>query len=202
MTAPRIEPSRVGVIVIDAQPLFVETMAGDPEPVLTRLEQLLILADRFQLPCLATFEHPTDVKGWLPERLERVFPAAGQRHLKHAYDCCGEPAIVEALRRLPVEQIVLAGAETDVCVMQSALGLRDLGYQVFLLEDCVFTSEPHPRPALERMYRAGVFPATYKMLYYELKRTTGDHPALSARRDPGQPKMLAPEQLPPWLPAR
>src|SRR5262245_10061142 len=159
MTVPRIEPGRVGVVVIDAQPLFVEMMAGEPEPVLTRLEQLFILAGCFRLPLLATFEQPTEVKGWLPERLERVFPATGQRHVKCAYDCCAEPAIAEALRHLPVEQIVLAGAETDVCVMQSACGLLDLGYRVFLLEDCVFTSESHPRPALERIYRAGVFPA-------------------------------------------
>jgi nicotinamidase-related amidase len=201
MPTPRIDPSRVGVVVIDAQPLFVETMAGEPEPVLTRLEQLFILAGCFRLPVLATFEQPTEVKGWLPERLERVFPAAGQRHVKRAYDCCAEPAIAAALRRLAVEQIVLAGAETDVCVMQSAFGLLDLGFQVFLLEDCVFTSEPQPRPALERIYRAGVLPATYKMLYYELKRTTGDLPAL-AGRDQDQPALLAPERLPPWSPAR
>ena len=33
-----------------------------------------------------------------------------------------------------------AGAEIDVYVMQSVLGLLDMGYEVFLLEDCIFTS--------------------------------------------------------------
>ena len=42
------------------------------------------------------------------------------------------------------------------------------GHVVFLLEDCVASSEPHTRPALERMYAAGVVPCTLKTAYYEL----------------------------------
>ena len=67
--------------------------------------------------------------------------------------------------------MVVAGAETDVCILQSSLGLLEMGLQVFLPEDCIFTSEHHARPAFERMYRAGVVPCTLKTLFYELTRT-------------------------------
>jgi hypothetical protein len=58
--------------------------------------------------------------------------------------------------------------ETDVCIMQPVLGLLNLGYQVFVLEDCSYTTEPQPRPALDRMYRAGAIPSTFESFAYEL----------------------------------
>jgi nicotinamidase-related amidase len=200
-----IDPDSLGVLLIDAQPAFWEGMAGPREPVLARLEQLLLLTGTFNLPLIATFEHPVETKGWLPERLERVFPEHGQRLIKHTFNCCAEPAIRAALQTLVVRQIAVAGSETDVCVLQSTLGLLDLGFQVFLIEDGLFTSEPHPGPALERMYQAGAIPLTYKTLYYELRRTVDTEAprhAWNARDATGQPRYCAPEDLPEWQPGR
>ena len=119
-------------------------------------------------PLVATFEAPPERNGWLPERLEKVFPEHGQRLVKQTFDCCSEPEIRAVLKSLDADQIVLAGAETDVCVLQSALGLLELGFEVFLLEDSVFSNESKVAPALERMYQAGVVPCTYKTFFYEM----------------------------------
>ena len=161
-------------------------MHGAMEPVLARIEHLLMLAGAFRLPLIATFEHPTERKGWLPPRLEAVFPAHGLRLIKRTFNAYAEDAVHRALDDLPITQIAVAGAETDVCVLQSVLGLLQAGYQVTVLEDCLFSSEPHPRPALERMVQAGAVPSTYKTFYYELVRTV-DRAAWPA----GWPEALA-----------
>jgi hypothetical protein len=99
----------------------------------------------------------------------------------------------------------VAGSETDVCVLQSTLGLLELGFQVFLIEDGLFTSEPHPGPAIERMYRAGAIPLTYKTLYYELRHTVDTEAprhTWNARYAAGEPRYCAPEDLPEWQPMR
>ena len=175
-----IDPANVGIILIDAQPFFWDHMHGAREPVLMRAERLLVLTDWLEIPFIATFEHPVETKGWLPERLEKVFPPHGQRFVKRTFNCCTDTPIREAIVRSQVGQIAVAGAETDVCVLQSSLGLLGMGLQVFLLQDCSFTSEHHARPALERMYRAGVVPCTLKTLFYELMRTV-DKEALPAK---------------------
>jgi len=201
MLAVCAERARLGVLLIDAQPLFWQEMAGPQEPVLLRVDHLLMLADWLNLPLLATFEHSLERKGALPERLERLFPAHGQRLVKRAYNCCAEPAIRAAIQQLGVQQFAVAGAETDVCVLQSVLGLLTLGYEVFLLEDCLFTSEPHPRPALERMYRAGALPCTFKTLAYELTGRVDQTPWLEEAQPLPAPLpvgFLPPESLPPW----
>lgn len=191
------DPLTLTILLIDAQPLFMDIMHGTREPVLARMEHLLKLAGSLAVPVIATFEHPVERKGWLPERLETAMPPDAARFVKRTYDCCGEPEIRDALLSAPGRQIAVAGAETDVCVLQSTLSLLELGFQVFLLEDCLFTTEANPRPAIERMYAAGAVPCTYKTLYYELTRTVeiaGLYRDWNTPEDPA--RFMNPEALP------
>src|SRR5215211_5238675 len=200
MTPLTMQAEDLAILVVDVQPYFLDGwMDGASEPLLARLEYLLGLATVYDLQCVATFEQPVAKKGRLPERLEPFFLAHGERYTKSSFDCCGEPAIREALARLGRRQFAVAGGETDVCVLQSVLGLIGEGYQVFLLEDCLFSSEPHVGPALRRIEQAGVVSSTVKTLHYELRRSVA---AVSARdvfaeRCPGL-RMVEPEELPVW----
>ena len=62
----------------------------------------------------------------------------------------------------------MAGCETDVCVLQSCLGLLGLGYDVFVVEDLLFSSSQNVGSAIARMKDEGAIFLTYKSLYYEL----------------------------------
>jgi nicotinamidase-related amidase len=203
MNAEVTDASRVGILLIDVQPAFVDTMHGSKEPLLTRLECLLTLATCLNIPTIATFEEPVERKGRLPEPLEKAFPTQGQRFTKKSFNCCSESRIVDEIRRLEVKQVVVAGAETDVCVLQSVLGLLKMGLTVFVLEDCVFTSEAHSRPALNRMYYAGAIPSTVKTLFYELKGTVDADSTPANRRNAFNDftARFQVEKLPPWDPA-
>jgi Isochorismatase family len=198
MTHEMVNPDQLAIVVIDVQPSFLDGwMAGPSEPVLARLEMLFGLATVYDLPLLATFEQPVEKKGWLPPRLEPFFPAHGQRHTKQTFNCCGEPSILEAISRLGRPQLAVAGGETDVCVLQSVLGLIAAGKQVFLLEDALFSSEPNVGPAIRRMEGAGAFPSTVKTLYYELLRSVIESrpEQILSQRVPGL-TLPEPEQLP------
>lgn len=171
MAELKLNPHELAVLLIDVQPFFVGQMVEPQEPVLIRLEQLLIMSHWFQLPVLATCEEPVDRKGELIERLQTKFPSHGQVHRKQTYDLCGEPDILQALKALGRQQLIITGTETDVCVLQSVLGLLAHGYQVFLLEDCLFSSSSTTEAAVYRMRQAGAIPLTYKSLHYELLKT-------------------------------
>ena len=210
MTINRIDHSDIGVILIDVQPSFLRYAfpeGGDGcEALLVRLVHLLMLTDWMDLPLIATFEKPVAEHGELPEKLKAVFPPKGQRFVKNFFGCMTEPDIAYAVNELPVKQIAVAGAETDVCILQSVLGLLQMGYQVFLLEDCLFTSEPHPAPALRRMYQAGAIPCTLKTMLYELiqcvdgipwypeGKATKEHPDTK----PFPKSFIPPEEWPLW----
>jgi nicotinamidase-related amidase len=197
-----VNRDELAIVVIDVQPYFLDGwMAGESEPLLKRLEFLFALATVYELPLLATFEQPVVKKGWLPERLESSFPAHGQRFTKQTFNCCGEPAILAAIEALGRPQIAVAGGETDVCVLQSVLGLLGAGKQVFLLEDALFSSEPHTGPAIRRMEQAGAIPSTVKTLIYELRQSVAELPTeiRFAELAPGL-ALCEPEKFPAWRP--
>ena len=83
-----------------------------------------------------------------------------------------------------------------------------MGYQVFLLEDCLFTSETQPAPALRRMYQAGAIPCTLKTMAYELVRCVDDVPWYPEGWDekdhpdakPFPQNFTPPEEWPAWEP--
>jgi nicotinamidase-related amidase len=127
MSAPVVDASSVGVVLIDAQSSFWDSTHGAKEPILMRVERLLMLTDWLELPLIATFEHPVETKGWLPKRLEGVFPSHGKRFVKRTYNCCSDARIRGAIKDMRFSQVVVAGAETDVCVLQSSLGLIGMG---------------------------------------------------------------------------
>ncbi|OQY22178.1 MAG: hypothetical protein B6I35_06665 [Anaerolineaceae bacterium 4572_32.2] len=211
MSIARIQSSQIGILLIDVQPAFLEyAFSGkgeQEESLLVRLEHLLMLADWMELPLIATFEKPVSENGELPHKLEAVFPAKGQRYTKNYFGCMTEPDIAAAIEELPIKQVAVAGAETDVCVMQSVLGLLQMGYQVFLLEDCLFTSELEPAPALRRMYQAGAIPCTLKTMAYELVRCVDDIPWYPEAWEKDHPdakpfpkNFISPEEWPIWEP--
>jgi nicotinamidase-related amidase len=194
-----VDTESVGILLIDAQPAFWASMYGPREPIVARIEHLLLLAGSFKLPVIATFEHPVEKKGWLPERLDHVFPEDGQRLVKHTFNAAEEKQVRTALQNIEKRELIVAGAETDVCVLQSVLGVLDMGFHVFLMVDGLFSSEPEPHAALRRMYRAGAVPITYKSLYYELVRTVDVEPLhheWNTRFADGDQRYRAPEDLP------
>jgi len=121
------------VLLVDVQPAFIDSMHGDPEPVIVRLERLLGLASLVDLPVFATLERPTRTKGSVPERLQAAMPEGALRFEKSTFDCMAERTIRAALASSGRRTVVVAGAETDVCVLQSVLGLLAAGYGVRLL---------------------------------------------------------------------
>ena len=87
---------------------------------------------------------------------------------KDFFDLTREDQIRHHLAGLKRKQVIVVGCETDVCVLQSCLGLIDLGYEVFVVEDLLFSSAWNVGAAVARMQAEGAVFLTYKSLYYEL----------------------------------
>jgi len=197
MSLTTADPDKLAIVLIDVQPYFLDKLPGDQEPLLVRLEQLLIVAEWFAVPVLATCERPIERKQQLPQRLQRLFPENGLSLTKFTYDLCAEPEIDAALRGLRRTQFAVAGGETDVCALQSVLGLRRRGWDVFLLEDCLYSRETDVSAAIRRMHQAGAISSTYKTLFYELCRTD-DPERWQAQQAAAEARGFVPvESLPP-----
>ena len=77
-------------------------------------------------------------------------------------------------------QLVLAGCEAHVCLLQTALGLRDAGHDVWVVADaCGSRAATSHAAAMARLAAAGATLVTTEMVGFEWLATAG-HPAFRA----------------------
>ncbi len=170
MTAvKRIDPARCCGVIVDLQGFFLAQInARLRARVKTNTANLVRLLDAFAIPVVATLERPLDVKGTLPREVAKHLGERVKTFEKDFFDLTKEGKIKAHLARLKRPQAIVAGCETEVCVLQSCLGLLALGYEVYVMEELMFSSARNVEAALARMRDAGCVFLTYKMLYYEL----------------------------------
>jgi nicotinamidase-related amidase len=167
--AKRIIPEHCCAAAIDVQEFF---LAQIDKRLRSRIEanasNLVRLLGHFKIPMIVTLERPVDHKGNLPPAIGRHLGHRTEIFEKDFFDLCREKTIRDHLASLKKKQVIVAGCETDVCILQSCLGLLNLGYEVYVMEELLFSSSRNVDAALARMKAAGAIFLTYKSLYYEL----------------------------------
>lgn len=74
------------------------------------------------------------IRPLLPQRGDRVL-------LKHRYSAFDHTALDLLLESLGVERVVLAGAATEGCVVQTAIDAREIGLKATILADACATTD-------------------------------------------------------------
>jgi nicotinamidase-related amidase len=166
--------------------------------VLETTKRLLRLADLFQVPVVLTEQYPKGLGPTHPGIRTLYDELATPKFFleKTSFGCCGdggfEALLAQARPRLEAaeRQLVVAGIEAHVCVLQTVLELRRGGQQVHLCWDAVSgRGEEYRRHALERMAAAGAILTNHESVAFEWARGK-DHPnfkAVSALLKEGQP---------------
>lgn len=183
---PALDRERAIVVVIDLQGRLVDLMHR-PRMVIDGTARLLRLAQLFDLPVIVTEQYPRGL-GPTREEVEAVIEETDpdgrrtRRVEKDSFGCCGEPAFEEALAAARPEleparqQVVVAGIEAHICVVQTVLDLLSRGTDVHVCWDCVSSrGEEYRRHALERMGGAGAQITNHESVAFELARDK-NHP--------------------------
>jgi nicotinamidase-related amidase len=172
-TAGQILPDRCCGIIIDVQEFFLPQDNRLRSRVKTNARNFARLLGYFRIPIVVTLERPVDRKGSCPKEINKHLGNLTALFEKDFFDLTKDRKIRDHLEHLNRKQVVLAGCETDVCVLQSCLGLLGLGYEVYAVEELLFSSSRNVASAIARMQAAGAVLLTYKSLYYELLESVG-----------------------------
>jgi nicotinamidase-related amidase len=123
---------------------------------------------------------PLTVSEQYPKGLGRSVPAILERASVHCiveklhFSCAAAPQVRARINAQACNQIVITGMETHVCVLQTALGLRAAGKEVFVVQDAVSSRTLENKAAgLERMRAAGVHVVTTEMVLFEWLQRAG-----------------------------
>jgi nicotinamidase-related amidase len=164
------------LVVIDAQTRLANAMPElAAQAMINNISKLLVAADQLQVPVLLTEQYPEGLGPSDPEVL-RHLPKSAQLFVKTEFSCCAAPGFNSSLGFTGRKQLVLMGQEAHVCVLQTAMELRQQGFQVFVVEDALCSrNEQHKQSAIHRMRDAGVVAVSYESVLFEWLRDAS-HP--------------------------
>lgn len=119
-----------------------------------RLSQAASLLD---IPIILSEHYGKGLGKTLPEIAQHL-PKHTKAKDKVTFSCCTAPGFEEELGAHDErKQIVIVGLEAHICVLQTASGLQQWGYQVFVVEDAISSrNAEHRMNALIRMRQGGI----------------------------------------------
>jgi isochorismate hydrolase len=159
------------LVVIDIQDRLAEAMDPAARAGMVRNTRLLLqTAALLGVPVLLTEQYPRGLGPTSPEVLE-MLPAGAPRVAKTCFACTGSSEFIEALDATGRPQVILAGMEAHVCVLQSAMELLVVRPEVFVAADaCCSRHAANHANAMERMRAAGVVVTNTESVMFEWLR--------------------------------
>lgn len=168
-----LQAVRSQLVLVDHQQRLMPAIAGG-EQVAARALRLAQLAQALQVPCTGTEQSP-DKLGPLLAPLRGL---CAQVLAKTHFDACADGLLepVRAAAAAGRDQLVVAGCEAHVCLLQTALGLRAAGLAVWVVADaCGSRNSADRELALRRLEGAGAVLVSSEMVGFEWVREAG-HP--------------------------
>jgi nicotinamidase-related amidase len=161
--ATQMLPQESALLVVDVQ----ETLMVKIPEASTIIRNIAFLIDAGRLvgvETAATEQYPRGLGPTVPALAERL----PQRPDKVAFSCCAVPGLVDGLRQRGRTRVLLAGIETHVCVLNTALDLLAAGCRVYLAVDAVGSRYAIDRDtALRRLEQAGAILTTTETAVFE-----------------------------------
>ena len=137
-------------LIIDFQKAMLKVM-DSWESIAFKVNQLSRAADALGVPVLLTEHYKKGLGETIPEVLQEIeSPVLLQ---KEHFSACLEDDFLSTVRSYNRSKIVVAGMETHVCVLQTALDLINAGYQVHLAADAVASRTTENRDIAINLFR-------------------------------------------------
>lgn len=162
------------LVVIDMQERLLTAF---PEPerqsVIDRTVLSIDVAQVLGLPVLVSEQYPKGLGPTIPVIAERLAPSFAPVE-KLAFSCGRSPEFRAALQATGKKDVLIAGVETHVCVLQTTLDLLREGYHVYVITDAVTSRRATDRTAaLALMDRAGASLVTAEIAAFQLLERAG-----------------------------
>lgn len=158
------------LVLIDVQTRLAQAMPSACYTAMLRNIGILIqAADKLDVPVFATEQYPAGL-GHTVDEIARALPRGSDTFEKTCFSACSQADFADTLAHNERPQVILAGIEAHVCVVQTAVQLREK-FSVFVVEDAVCSrSEANRANALARLRQAGVIVTNTESVLFEWLR--------------------------------
>ncbi len=160
-----LQREKACLLIVDVQEKLTPHVR-QAELLVARCGWLMRLAGELAVPLLVSEQYTrglgqtvTPLRQWMPglTDIDKVY-----------FSCYRDASFVKHWKAVNKLQVVIAGIETHVCVLQTALDMQAAGVSVFVVVDAVSSRHALDHDvALTRMAQAGVHLITSEMVFFE-----------------------------------
>ena len=168
----RLKAEETMAVVIDYQEKLMPVI--NENDAVTANSAILIKGLReLEVPIVVSQQY---TKG-LGETIEPIKEALGDftPMEKKTFSLMDTEEIKEKITSYGKKNVVVCGTEAHICVLQTVIDLREAGYNVFLVTDCIGSRKNSDKEAsIKRAMAEGAFICTYESVLYELTAGAGN----------------------------
>ncbi|MDO5132443.1 MAG: isochorismatase family protein [Eubacteriales bacterium] len=162
----RMIPEETQCMVIDMQEKLLPAMYNrrDCED---RVLMLVRGLRALEIPLLVTQQYTKGLGNSVPQ----VYEAAGSEEFfdKRTFSCAQDENIVAALKDRNRKNVIICGTEAHVCVLQTCIDLKAMGYQPILVTDAIASRKKNDlKMAIQRAIQEDILVTTAEALLFEL----------------------------------
>ncbi|MBS9947563.1 hydrolase [Vibrio alginolyticus] len=162
-----LSKGNTGLIVVDVQGKLA-TLMHESDALIENITKLVKGAKALDLPILWLEQNPERL-GPTAEPIREVLESTHLPITKYTFDGCKEATFKVAVENAKVDTWLVCGIESHICVYQTAVSLRQSGYRVELVTDCVSSRTAANKVlALAKLTANGVVLTGLEMCLYEM----------------------------------
>ncbi|ASK26874.1 isochorismatase family protein [Neisseria chenwenguii] len=168
-----MKPSNTLCLVVDIQERLLPALADAAEMV-GRSRTVIQGLQALDVPLAVTEQYPKGLGKTVPAiaRLLEDAPVFEKTQFSAL-----TPEVEALLAEKNIRYVVLIGAEAHVCMLQTALDLREKGFNVYIPSDCTASRDPaNKENGLQQMRYAGAVVGNSESVLFQLLRDA-KHPA-------------------------
>ncbi len=164
----KLDKKNTIAVIIDIQERLFPVMA-EKEAMLQNTKKMIGGLAVHEVPVMVTQQYTKGLGETLPELSGLIKDFSPIE--KTVFSCYDEPDFISALEEKDRKNVVIAGIESHVCVLQTAIDLKDAGYNPIVVFDCVSSRKESDKAlALERFRHEGIMVTGMESLLFELTR--------------------------------
>jgi nicotinamidase-related amidase len=166
----RITKENTFGLIIDFQERLFPAM-NKKEELLKNTKILIEGLQQLEISLLLTQQYTKGLGETIPEIKSAI--TSFEPIEKRAFSCCDEQEVNQKLSDLKAKNIILCGIESHVCVLQTAVDLKEAGYNPIVVMDCVSSRRPESiEIAKERFRFEGIMMTSMESILFELTRSS------------------------------